>query len=215
MAVREVYIPERKSPLSSLWSTAGNVGQGMGMFNTAKGIFGGGGAAGGVNPSAMGNTGVGGAGGQTGGWTPGLGQGSAAAPVTEVGQATPYAAPSGGSPAATGGAASGESMWASAGPIAIGAGSMGFGAKAQGDYMQKGSRAGNAPYASTGGPSIKPSTWGFDTISRRGESMRNMKKEDLLSARESIAMLPLDEDTKSSMSKKIGEALNFAKFIKV
>ena len=218
MAVKEVYIPERKSALQSLWGMAGNIGQGVGMFNTFKGMFGGGGAAGGTNPSAMGtNTPVS----QGSQFNPSVGGGSttSAAPVTEAGQATPYATTSaGGSPAATGsggGAAGGESMWASAGPVAIGTGAMAFGVKAQGDYMQKGDKAGNAPYASKGGPSIKPSSWGFDTISRRSESMRSMNPRDLIQARDSISMLPLDEDTKSNMSKKIGEALNFAKFIKV
>ena len=216
MAVREVYIPERKSPFASLFSKAQNVMGGVSMAKGIGGLFGAKEAGGGL---FGGTTGAGTKAGEytlgTSGssYTPYAGpealtyEGGAAAPTAPTGSAMSTPPPAG------------ESMWASAGPIAVGAGSMAFGAQAEGDYLKRGSDAGNAKYSSGGrGPSIQNDStkgWGYDAMSRRTDARKALDPTQLMEARKSLDMLPLSGEDKASMSKKLSQAFSFAKNIKI
>jgi len=112
------------------------------------------------------------------------------------------------------GAAGGGEGWSSAGPIALGAGSMAFQTKANADYQQKGERSGNARYAEKQGPESENKTafqYGYGAIERRGKSMKNLDPKEILSARESVKDLPLSEPDKINIGNKLSEMLKFIK----
>jgi len=215
MATREVVIPQRANPLGNLMNMAQTGssmyqgGQTMGKFGGWLGdLFGGGEAASGAAPTTAAPTTA----------APTVAAPSAAAPTSAAPTVSTGGASGG---AATGGTAAGSEYGMGAvAPIAVGAGSMAFGVKAQGDYINKGERAGNAPYASRNGPQISvdmtkgPGSWNSESIARRMGAKEGFKSSDLVDASKSVEVLPLSRSDKDNILGKLGEAFNISKLVK-
>jgi hypothetical protein len=94
---------------------------------------------------------------------------------------------------------------------------MAFGMVAQNDYNMKGDKAGNAKYANQKGtgPGLKAPGWGYETISRNLDSLKELDPAKIMEARNNVDYMPLDEREKSGMRKKLTDALNFSKIIKI
>lgn len=112
--------------------------------------------------------------------------------------------------AAAGGSVS-EAMGA-AGPVALGTAGMAFGMKARGDVIQKGEDAGNYKYDSPSGPDLKAPGYKYDAISRRMNNMgKTLDPKEILDARKQVDTLPLPENDKINIGKKLSDMLNFIK----
>jgi hypothetical protein len=131
-------------------------------------------------------------------------------------------------------AAGSEGFWATqAGPIGIGTAGMAFGAKAEGDYIKGRDSAGNAPYSSKGRPSLNAdyslsgsykgkglslqdtNPYSYDAISRRMNAKKDLDPTKIMDVRKSLIDLDLPDADKASISKKLTEAFNLSKLIKI
>jgi hypothetical protein len=221
MAVQQVYIPEKRDQFGNL---VGTVGQGANIYGAGKtfGWWGGGGGATTTGSTVGANAGQG----MNLGVTP-------MKPVTEgmSGSLDPsyagssYTAPevsTGGGNAAAGAGldwGAGETAMSAAGPIGVGVGGMAFGAIADNDYRMKGDKAGNAPYANRGGPSLNagPNEWGMDTISRKlsAKNVEPMNPFNFTDLRKTIEVMPLADIDKSNMLGKLTQMANLSKLFNV
>jgi len=215
MAVREIYIPEKRNYLNETMGQGMQAYQGYSMGKGIAGMFGGKAAAGaaGAAPTYGGTTG---AGTTAGGYS--LGAGSSytpyAGPSSLEYTGASYAAPEVGKGVSTGGAASsGESAFSAAGPVAVGAGSMGFGAKSQFDFNAKGDKAGNAPYASK---DMNPTLhWGSENLTKRMDMFNEAKDPSKwMDAKKTTELLSLGRDDKDSILNKLGQAFNLSQIFK-
>jgi hypothetical protein len=199
MAIMQVQMPERQNFLSRISGPLGVASSGASLWGS---LAGGGAAAGGAGGGAAGAGGAG----YGLGVTPFTPATEGMSPVLGGGQLPPVS--SGGQAAGTG--ASEGLGWSAAGPIALGAGSMAFGAKSEFDYNAKGDKAGNAKYSSHGaGPAIRGDRSMAEAMARRMDSGKMGNPADILTGgKDALGSLKLDDPTKALIGKKLDLGLS-------
>lgn len=203
MEIQKVTLPERRNPLDQFMSTAQ-----LGM--SAYSLLPQGAAAASSGGSSMSFLPQG-----SGGQGFNLGIGSSAAPTAPA--APTMAAPEVAAPSVSAGAegSGGGGLWASGAQYAppVAAGLMGaFQMKSNYDYQMKGNKAGNADYATKGGPALQ---WDSNTLSRRMEATKYLDPMKLKESMKTIESLDLPRADKDSMLGKISDALKLTKMIKI
>lgn len=108
-------------------------------------------------------------------------------------------------------AAGEESAFASLGPPVMAGIAGAFQMKSNYDWQTKGSKAGNAKYATKNGPQIQ---WDSDTINRRMSFMGDAKKDNFLEAKKLVPSLPLAQGDKDSILQKLTKAINLSALTK-